>query len=333
MEILNQFRKIFIQDGHPAAQPSEQPAIPQLNISQGVYRLAQGSEAASLIWQLERTSALFNFVQRCTDVRLDRKSGAIHFDIDGNSHLRSLLQIGVEVYLNKDNCSKLRLATRSALRDTMHEHHRANVEGLLCDRERLGSALSWAGVVTTHPPTKPYSRAGKEGYLKLPETVQHGDYQFFVPGLERAAMVQLLAGICPENYVLLPAICLNREMVDPNSNVSVRIQWHLVALGEQVKAELLERGDPLDSFHRIAYKYRNYLSRSSFDLSDTVTHLANYLGLSIVPQDQEYPGGPDQFLISGRGNDKQIIVFIDPPNDKGQRALHIGWANQVRSNL
>jgi hypothetical protein len=51
-----------------------------------------------------------------------------------------------------------------------------------------------------------------------------------------------------------------------------------------------------------------------------------------VPQGQEYPGGADQFLISGRGNDKQIIVSIDQPNDRGQRDLHIGWANQVRSN-
>ncbi|NDC38927.1 MAG: hypothetical protein EBZ48_12895, partial [Proteobacteria bacterium] len=181
------------------------------------------------------------------------------------------------------------------------------------------------GIISTSPGTRPYSRLGRAPFTPLPDTIQHGDYQFFAPGPERAATVQFLTGLCGHDHILLPSVILNGQTVKPTSNVSISPVWHLAVLGEETRAELSKR-DPLIRFYNLIFEWGAFLSFMRFDIPQTLTELANSLGLNICQQPQRFPGGPTPFVVSGGEPGSELIVHQGAPDSSGRQEVSIGWA-------
>jgi hypothetical protein len=319
----------WIPGGRPTTHTAQSPSLnTHLNLNHAEFTPRPFCEGASLLSSIEKTTALVNLLKRSTQVSLDRSAGTITVEHEGGTTHGELLQLATEVYAKTSGSSKLFLMPRSPMRRSMAEHHVGAVESILRQAAQAGKAPPTAGLVITSQPTKPYSRLGAKPFTRLPETIQHGEYQFFAPGPERATMMLFLSGLCGPEHVLLPSIVLHNQSPSSNDNISVSPAWHVARLAEVVNAELAKR-EPLESFYDLVYHWRDFLSFSEFDLPLTLSGLAHSLGLEINQRELGFPGGPVPFVISGNNPAKELMVHLQPPDSSNHQMLSIGWAHHV----
>lgn len=324
MTFLSNLTKfLHLSHGEPQAKPASVES--SINLSQSVLTHREYCTGASLLSSIEKTTALVKLLKESSLVSVDRIAGKIELEHHGRLIKADLLQVASEIYLKASSASKLYMVPSSPLSSSMTPEHLHKVRSLLNAAAEDGRAPRYAGIIATSPANRPYSRLGKAPYTPLPDTIQHGDYQFFIPGPERAATVQFLAGLSRDGHVLLPSIVLNGEAAKPSSNVSVSPLWQFAALGAEINS-WLQKTDPAVRFYGLIYEWGNFLSFARYDLVQTLAELAQSLGLDITEQGPRFRGGPTRFSIGSGNPDKELVVHLAPLDSSGRQELAIGWA-------
>jgi hypothetical protein len=309
----------------PAGGPSQSPApsTSQLSLDAVTFSTRRGCTGSSFLLSMERTAALVEMLKKCRNVSLDRVDGTITFEkVESLPVTVELLQVAVEYFHQRTKESALYLSSRSPLRNYMSPEHLARVESILQGAALDGKSLRYAGRVFTDDTTRPYSTKGQPPFAQFPEAFRHGDYQFFNPRHERAAMMQFISNLCEPNQVVLPVIQLNSSTPSADSTVSVKPIWLLAGLGDMVRSEL-EARDPLTRFYELVFDWRGTLNSSVFDLPATLHGLASALGLTIREERPEFEGDFNRFEISSVSNTHKVAAFVSPPTSEGYREVQI----------
>lgn len=308
------------------------PAIPtqelgrsssQVNLSAVTFSNRKGGTATSFLLSVEKTAALVGMLKSCSRVQIDRWNGGITLDKAGAPSVTSeLLQVAVEYFDQPKLRSALFLSTRSTLSYYMSAEHQARVEEILACAAYDGNSPGSAGRVFTSETTLPYSRKGQTHFVRLPAAFRHGEYEFFTPGQERAALMQFISNLCEPNHVVLPVVQHNNTPPSSSSTLSVKPIWLLAALGDVVASEL-EKRDPLTRFYELVFDWRKNLRSSVFDLPATLHGLASALGLEITEESPEFEGGFTKFEISSTSSGLKLSAFVSPAVSGGYRDFDI----------
>jgi hypothetical protein len=305
--------------------PSESP----INLRQFNPLPRLHCEGTAFLQAIERTGALIKLLKEANSVTIDRIAGHIEIEHPSGCIQSDLLQMASEIYLKKRGSSKLFLAPRSPLRDSMTAPHLEKTEELLKLARETGKLPGQIGIISLPGATRPYSRLGQEPYTPLPQTIQHGDYQFFVPGPERAATVQFLASIAESSHVVLPSIVLNGAEVKPASNVSISPLWHFAALGDEINARLQAQG-PLQRYHSLLHDWGNFLGMEQFDMRKTLYGLAYSFGLSVNYMGAASPMDACKFLVTTESSPDELLVTFEPAESSARQEMTICWSKHLR---
>jgi hypothetical protein len=313
----------FFAPTHPQTNEIEELSQ-NLNIRNAAMPATIEREGFTLLKALERTAALNKIIGKASAVSLDRIAGKMTLQDNGRFLQYDLLHLAMEIYPHKRRPVQLYFVPNSPLRPNLAPEHIDKVESLLRNAREQLIIPSFAGIVTPNPPAIPYSRLGHIPYTQLPETVNAGEYQFFIPGAERIAVVRLLADIVGDDYALLPLVLTHGAPINPKSNTWLSPIWNVVKITDDIKREL-ERLPPLARFYHMAYEWGEFFIQSGTDFTKTVYGLAKELGLNVVEGDLPNSAqGAIRYIVSDPQSGKAVAITSSPQRTGGLECT-VSW--------